>query len=145
MRQVFEAPGAGVGDAPGTRAAAYPEPLRDLLSAEIRRQYGTRAQDADAFLEEKQESKKDEEKKDRALQAAMIVSDQYANTEYVNTTVMTGALDIMIAKKRSVLASIAWQLVQFLFEVLAGISKSDDKTEKVPESSNESAEQSGKE
>ena len=101
--------------------------------------------DADAFLEEKQESKKDEEKKDRALQAAMIVSDQYANTEYVNTTVMTGALDIMIAKKRSVLASIAWQLVQFLFEVLAGISKSDDKTEKVPEGSNESAEQSGKE
>ena len=51
MRQVFEAPGTGVGDAPTTRADAYPAPLRDLLAAEIRNRYGTRAQDADAFLD----------------------------------------------------------------------------------------------
>ena len=50
MRQLFEAPGTGVGDAPATRTSAYPEPLRDLLSAEIRKRYGTRAQDADSFL-----------------------------------------------------------------------------------------------
>ena len=51
MRQVFEAPGSGVGDADATRADAYPEPLRDLLSAEIRKRYGTRAGEADAFLD----------------------------------------------------------------------------------------------
>ena len=50
MRQVFEAPGSGVGDA-ATRANAYPEPLRDLLAAEIRKRYATRAGEADAFLD----------------------------------------------------------------------------------------------
>ena len=51
MRQVFETPGTGVGGTPATRVAAYPTPLRDLLTAEIRKQYGTRALDGDAFLE----------------------------------------------------------------------------------------------
>jgi hypothetical protein len=51
MRQVFETPGAGVGAEPATRVEAYPEPLRDLLAAEIRKQYGTRALDAEAFLD----------------------------------------------------------------------------------------------
>ena len=51
MRQLFEAPGTGIGGTPATRVEAYPEPLRDLLAAEIRKQYGTRALDADAFLE----------------------------------------------------------------------------------------------
>ena len=51
MRQVFGSPGMGVGDAPATRVEAYPEPLRDLLAAEARRQYGTRAGEADAFLD----------------------------------------------------------------------------------------------
>ena len=52
MRQVFGAPGAGVGDdGKATRVEAYPEPLRDLLAAEVRKQYGTRALDADAFLD----------------------------------------------------------------------------------------------
>ena len=52
LRRVFEAPGTGVGSPPGTRAEPYVEPLRDLLSAEVRRRYGTRAPtDADAFLE----------------------------------------------------------------------------------------------
>ena len=51
MRQLFETPGAGVGGAPGTRAETYPQPLRDLLTAEIQRQYGTRAMDADAFVQ----------------------------------------------------------------------------------------------
>ena len=56
MRLVFEAPGTGVGSEPATRAEAYPEPLRDLLAAEIRRQYGTRARDAEAFLDALSES-----------------------------------------------------------------------------------------
>ena len=51
MRQVFETPGTGVGGTPATRVAAYPTPLRDLLTAEIRKQYGTRALDGDAFLD----------------------------------------------------------------------------------------------
>ena len=51
MRQVFETPGSGVGAEPATRVEAYPEPLRDLLAAEIRKQYGTRALDAEAFLD----------------------------------------------------------------------------------------------
>lgn len=51
MKDLFETPGAGVGSAPATRVEAYPEPLRDLLTAEIRKQYGTRATDADRFLE----------------------------------------------------------------------------------------------
>ena len=51
MRQVFETPGAGVGAEPATRVEAYPEPLRDLLAAEIRKQYGTRALDAEVFLD----------------------------------------------------------------------------------------------
>ena len=56
MRQVFEAPGTGVGAEPVTRVEAYPEPLRDLLTAEVRRQYGTRSLDADAFLDALSES-----------------------------------------------------------------------------------------
>ena len=56
MRQVFETPGTGVGAEPVTRVEAYPEPLRDLLAAEVRRQYGTRALDADAFLDALSES-----------------------------------------------------------------------------------------
>ena len=51
MRQVFESPGMGIGATPGTRVEAYPEPLRNLLAAEIRKQYGTRSLDADAFLD----------------------------------------------------------------------------------------------
>ena len=51
MRQVFETPGTGIGGTPATRVEAYPEPLRDLLSAEIRKQYGTRSSDADAFVD----------------------------------------------------------------------------------------------
>ena len=51
LRNLFEAPGAGIGSQPATRVEAYPEPLRDLLSAEVRRQYGTRALDAEAFLD----------------------------------------------------------------------------------------------
>lgn len=51
MRQVFESPGMGIGGAPATRVAAYPKPLRDLLAAEVRKQYGTRAMNADAFLD----------------------------------------------------------------------------------------------
>ena len=50
MQDLFETPGAGVGSEPGTRVEAYPEPLRDLLAAEVRRQYGTRGLDADGFL-----------------------------------------------------------------------------------------------
>ena len=51
MRQVFETPGTGVGGAPATRVEAYPEPLRDLLAAEIRKQYGTRSLDSDTFVD----------------------------------------------------------------------------------------------
>ena len=51
MRQVFETPGTGVGGTPATRVEAYPEPLRDLLAAEIRKQYGTRSLDADTFVD----------------------------------------------------------------------------------------------
>ena len=50
MRQLFESPGTGIGAQPTTRVEAYAQPLRDLLSAEIRRQYRTRAADAEAFL-----------------------------------------------------------------------------------------------
>ena len=51
MRDLFESPGAGVGSEPGTRVEAYPTPLRDLLAAEVRRQYGTRSLDAEGFLD----------------------------------------------------------------------------------------------
>ena len=50
MRQLFGSPGTGIGAEPATRVEAYAHPLRDLLAAEVRRQYGTRATDADAFL-----------------------------------------------------------------------------------------------
>ena len=50
MQDLFETPGCGVGSEPETRVEAYPEPLRDLLAAEVRRQYGTRGLDADGFL-----------------------------------------------------------------------------------------------
>ena len=51
MRDLFETPGAGVGAEMATRVEAYPEPLRDLLAAEIRRQLGTRGLDADEYLD----------------------------------------------------------------------------------------------
>ena len=51
MKDLFETPGAGVGASGGSRVETYPEPLRDLISAEVRRQFGTRSQDADGFLE----------------------------------------------------------------------------------------------
>ena len=51
MRNLFETPGCGIGSVSATRAEPYPVPLRDLLAAEIHRQYGTRALDADALVE----------------------------------------------------------------------------------------------
>ncbi len=51
MRDLFETPGAGVGDAEGTRVETYTEPLRDLIAAEVRRQFGTRGLDAEGFLD----------------------------------------------------------------------------------------------
>ncbi|MBR4687915.1 MAG: hypothetical protein IKP01_06305, partial [Bacteroidales bacterium] len=51
LQNLFEAPGSGVGSTPVTRVEGYPEPLRDLLAAEVRRQYGTRAEDPEAFLD----------------------------------------------------------------------------------------------
>ena len=56
MRNLFETPGAGIGAEASTRAGTYPEPLRDLLTNEIRRQYGTRSMDAETFLEALQAS-----------------------------------------------------------------------------------------
>jgi len=50
MQNLFEVPGSGIGSKTRTRVEAYPEPLRDLLAAEIRRQYATRSQDPEAFL-----------------------------------------------------------------------------------------------
>ena len=38
LQNLFEAPGSGIGSAPATRVEGYPEPLRDLLAAEVRRQ-----------------------------------------------------------------------------------------------------------
>ena len=52
LRNLLEAPGSGIGSESSTRAETYSEPLRDLLAAEVHRQYGTRASaDADAFLD----------------------------------------------------------------------------------------------
>jgi hypothetical protein len=51
MQSLFGSPGAGIGDAAPTRAEPYRQPLRDLLTAEVRRSLGTRAQDPDAFLD----------------------------------------------------------------------------------------------
>jgi len=51
MQNLFGTPGSGIGSEAQTRVEAYPEPLRDLLAAEVRKQYGTRALDAEAFLE----------------------------------------------------------------------------------------------
>ena len=51
LKNLFEAPGAGIGSNPATRVEAYHEPLRDLLAAEVRRQYGTRGMDPEAFLD----------------------------------------------------------------------------------------------
>ncbi|MBR5255448.1 MAG: hypothetical protein IKV62_01565 [Bacteroidales bacterium] len=51
LKNLFEAPGSGIGSNPATRVEAYPEPLRDMLAAEVRRQFGTRAMDPEAFLD----------------------------------------------------------------------------------------------
>ena len=56
LQNLFEAPGSGIGSAPATRVEGYPEPLRDLLAAEVRRQYATRAVDPEAFLDALSES-----------------------------------------------------------------------------------------
>ncbi len=54
MKQLFLTPGAGVGsEEAGTRVEAYPVPLRDLLSEQVRRTFaGTRAIDPEAFLDQ---------------------------------------------------------------------------------------------
>ena len=51
LKNLFEAPGSGIGSNPATRVEAYPEPLRDMLAAEVRHQYGTRSMDPEAFLD----------------------------------------------------------------------------------------------
>ena len=51
MRNLFEMPGAGIGSEQATRVEAYPRPLRDLLTETVRSHYGTKAGDADAFLD----------------------------------------------------------------------------------------------
>ncbi len=51
MRSLFASPGEGIGGSAATRSASYATPLRDLLSAEVRRSMGTRAMDPEAFLD----------------------------------------------------------------------------------------------
>ena len=52
------------------------------------------------------------------MYAVMIVSDQYAGTEQVNTTVMTNTIDMLIAKQQAARISIFMNLLQFAVELL---------------------------
>lgn len=52
MKDLFLTPGAGVGSETATRVEAYPEPLRDLITAAVRKTFGdTRSMDAETFLD----------------------------------------------------------------------------------------------
>ena len=89
----------------------------------------------DAFLKDNEDcGTKEKELEERALHAVMIVSDQYAGTKHVNSTVMTNTLDMLISQKRA-------SLVSFLFQVLQGLASYAFKSkEDQPESDESSAE-----
>ncbi len=83
--------------------------------------------EADEFLKSQKGYESGGVKKEqRALHAVMIVSDQYAGTNHVNTTVMTNALDMMISKQRSMLISLVFQTLQVAGELLAASVKDQD-------------------
>ncbi|MBO4889286.1 MAG: DUF4003 family protein [Firmicutes bacterium] len=85
--------------------------------------------EVDAFLKD-QKSYGSVEKNQRALHAAMIVSDQYAVTGRVNSTVMANTLDILISKQRSLYFSLLVNTIQVAAEILGSTSKKEtDNTE----------------
>ncbi len=86
--------------------------------------------ETDAFLaQQKGYGKKDMKPEERAVHAVMIVSDQYADTGMVNSSVMTRTLDTLISNQRGRNFSLAFELLQAALQVLAATQESDGKTE----------------
>ena len=83
--------------------------------------------EADEFLKTQKgfEGSKDAEQAQRAMYAVMIVSDQYANTDQVNITVMTNTIDMLIAKQQASRVSLLLNALQFAAKLIP-----ESKTEK---------------
>ena len=89
----------------------------------------------DTFLaDQKGYGSKEEDLNRRAMHAVMIVSDQYAGTNQVNTTVMTNTLDMLIAKKQASRISFFFQALQALAGLLNKSAEEEKQTtEEAPE------------
>ena len=84
--------------------------------------------DVDEFLKTRKgfEGSKDEDQAQRAMYAVMIVSDQYANTDQVNITVMTNTIDMLIAKQQASRLSFCLNALQFLARLIPETDKSSE-------------------
>ena len=90
-----------------------------VLAGEIREVY--------TFLEnQKGYGSKEEDLNRRAMHAVMIVSDQYAVTAFVNITVMTNTLDMLISKAQAARISFFVHVLESLASYLV---KSDKRSE----------------
>ena len=73
---------------------------------------------------------KESDQAQRAMYAVMIVSDQYADTDQVNITVMTNTIDMLISKQQASRISFLVNLLQFAAKL-------------IPESKKETGEETG--
>ena len=61
---------------------------------------------------------KESDQAQRAMYAVMIVSDQYADTDQVNITVMTNTIDMLISKQQASRISFLVNLLQFAAKLI---------------------------
>ncbi len=98
--------------------------------------------EADAFLEaQKDYGGKSPKREERALQAAMIVSNQYADTGMVNSSMMTHTLDVLISSQRARYISLTFELLQSAAQLLARTKESTEEAENKTGGESEQAEQ----
>ena len=84
----------------------------------------------------KEYGSKESDKEQRAMHAVMIVSDQYAGTGQVNSTVMTNTLEMLFAKRKASRVSLLLHALEFAGKFIA---ESKEKTEKTETGTSEAA------
>ena len=77
----------------------------------------------------KEYGSKDTDKEQCAMHAVMIVSDQYAGTRHVNSTVMTNTLEMLFAKQKASRVSLLLHVLEFAGKIIAESKEHAEKTE----------------
>ena len=84
--------------------------------------------EADEFLKTQKgfDGSKEADQAQRAMYAVMIVSDQYADTDQVNITVMTNTIDMLISKQQASRISFFINLLQFAAKLIPEGKKQEE-------------------